>query len=147
MGIHWRRAAAPGLLAIVLVALGCGPSTATVTGTVTFRGRPLPAGTVVFHGPDGRTGHALIADGRYTVEAAPLGPVRISVRAHAGRPAGMPGLNGKVPPAPKEAAAGIEGPPDGKHVPIPPRYQDPETSDLTYTVRAGDQTHDVDLRP
>ena len=36
---------------------------------------------------------------------------------------------------------------DGKYVPIPPRYRDPEKSGLTYTVRAGSQTHDIELRP
>jgi hypothetical protein len=69
------------------------------------------------------------------------------VRTHAARPTGMPGVGGKMLVVPREAAPAAEEPRDGKHVAIPPRYQDPEKSGLTYTVRAGPQTHDIDLQP
>ena len=56
-------------------------------------------------------------------------------------------MAGKSPAVPGGAAPAAEGPRDGKHVPIPPRYQNPETSGLTYTVGTGRQTHDIDLQP
>lgn len=95
----------PRLLAAVLAAVaGCsGPPTAAVRGTVTFDGRPVKSGTVVFDpdpakGSDAAQGTAEIADGRYDT-AAPggrspgPGPVvaRVSVRGDpaAGVPAAL----------------------------------------------------------
>src|SRR5262249_58581110 len=48
-----------------LLLAGCG-SAASVSGTVTLKGQPLPSGTVLFHGADGRVEHALITEkGKY----------------------------------------------------------------------------------
>ena len=142
------RLAKCGLLFLSLALVGCGPAVPSVTGSVLFAGRPLTSGTVLFHGADGHVGHGLITEeGRYTVANAPPGPVRITVQSHAARPAGLPS-NGDPPPA---APIGLGPLPKdqriGTHVPIPPRYLDPEQSGLTYTVRAGRQKHDIELQP
>ena len=62
---------------IVLLALGCGKTDADkflVTGLVTYQGKPLPLGSLMFV-PEGRGMHAEIAeigsDGRYQLKAAP----------------------------------------------------------------------------
>jgi len=38
-----------------------------------------------------------------------------------------------------------EQPIKGKYVPIPAQYADPGTSGLTFTVKSGSQTHDIEL--
>jgi hypothetical protein len=55
-----RRPTIPVLIAGLLLAAGCGksePATATVKGAVTFQGRPLAGGLVVF-APDREKGNA-----------------------------------------------------------------------------------------
>jgi hypothetical protein len=52
---------------------GCGRKTGEVSGTVTFKGKPLPAGKIVFSDGKGRTGTGNIVDGQYTVAGAPVG--------------------------------------------------------------------------
>lgn len=83
-----------GLLGVLAVAAGCGrpsgPSRYDVGGTVTFRGQPVPSGSIAFE-PDAERGNSgpvsvmLIIDGRFdsraTKRPGPLsGPlvVRIS---------------------------------------------------------------------
>jgi hypothetical protein len=60
-------------LVALLATTGCGKKTGEVTGTVTFKGKPLPAGKIVFTGAKNRTGSGDIVDGKFTVAAAPVG--------------------------------------------------------------------------
>lgn len=58
----------------IVVAAGCGKAGNRVTGSVTFDGRPVPAGKVYFKpdgeaGNTGATGYADIVDGRYDTSA------------------------------------------------------------------------------
>ena len=48
-------------LAGVLALTGCGKKTGEVTGTVTFNGKPLPVGKIVFSKGKGRTGSGTTA--------------------------------------------------------------------------------------
>ncbi len=142
------RRAAHGLLLLAVTIAGCGPRPASVSGTVTFKGRPLPSGTVMFHGSDGNVRHgSILENGKYTITEAPLGAVRITVQSHPVLPTRITGRFSTPPAAPPELTP--KAPDEGKtrEVPIPPRYKDPEKSGLTYTVNAGSQTHDIDLRP
>jgi hypothetical protein len=134
--------------AVCLVLVGCGRPAASVSGTVTFDGKPLPGGTVLFHRSDGRVEHALIStEGKYSMEDAPLGKVRITVRAHGAVPPALPNSAVNPPTPPRELDPRPEDRRDSGYVPIPPRYLDPEKSGLTYTVSAGGQTHDIKLQP
>jgi hypothetical protein len=65
--------------AVAVAAAGCGadggPPAARVSGTVTFKGQPVPAGRVYFDpdaakNPAGQQGYADIKDGRYDTAAA-----------------------------------------------------------------------------
>ena len=59
---------------------GCGSSSATVSGTVTFAGKPLNSGFVLFQPSEGTVQSANIQpDGTYTVEQLGLGMAKISV--------------------------------------------------------------------
>ena len=73
-------------LGIVTLA-GCGgiddaPQTVTVTGTVTFDGKPLPTGEIIFRPTDGngRADAAAITDGEYSLECT-LGSRVVTITA------------------------------------------------------------------
>ena len=122
----------------------------SVHGTVTLNGAPVPWGRISFVGETGYrvSKTSQIKNGRYEIKDIPTGPVKISVESFQA-PALAPGsatnpmVKGFGPPK------GAEPPPEvaGKYLPIPPRYGSPDTSDLEYTVRRGDQEHDVPLSP
>jgi hypothetical protein len=127
-------------LFLALALIGCDPSVAEVSGTVTFKDRKLTSGSVIFVGQDGESSSSAIAeDGSYRIESVPIGPVRIAVASH---PRVPPGL--MKPPG--QAAALREDPKDGT-VKIPKRYEDHETSGLDYTVQKGSHTFNIDLKP
>jgi hypothetical protein len=132
---------------LLLALVGCGEPVASVSGTVKFKGQPLTSGTVLFHGSDARVEHSLIdANGKYVIPKAPLGQVRITVRWHAATPSGLPG-HGKPPAASTESASSAKDKRDSKSLAIPPRYLDPDRSGITYTVKVGTQTHNIELEP
>ena len=146
-----RRCCGPVLL--LLLAAGCS-SKGTVTGKITYQGKPLPAGWVTFMPEQGGGAFTSdIHDGEYKVTKVPPGPAKIAVDtpSESGppsqfimkmqlpaevQPKGAPGQSpeefGKLSNAPKP-------------VPIPKKYRDPSTSGLSYTVTSGSQVHDIDL--
>ena len=71
-----RRLLLPILLATIC---GCG-SAARVTGKVTYQGRPVKYGSVIFLSADKTARFGVIEpDGSYTVESVPSGTVTIAV--------------------------------------------------------------------
>jgi hypothetical protein len=90
---------------------GCGKVKKTnVSGKVTYRGKPLPSGTIIFEStdPKGGSGSATIANGEYATDNAPLGDVKVYIQ--------LP------PPLP----AGVGTPKDGKATPPPPGAGSPK---------------------
>jgi hypothetical protein len=74
----------------VVIATGCGESLGTVSGTVTFEGKPLPTGRVVFHPEDTSSAPAfarLNTDGLYRlarakgVQGVTPGKYRVSIQS------------------------------------------------------------------
>jgi len=90
-------------------------------------------------------------DGTYQIKA-PIGEVNIGVDnnmlrspsrgkgASSGPPKGM-----SHPKPPGAATEAKEQPVKGTWMNIPSQYADPGASGLTYTVKAGSQTHDIEL--
>ena len=146
--LHPSRRSAGKVLGIGLVlvlAAGCGgPFTAPVSGTVTYKGNPLPGGTVTFIHPDGRVGYGTIhEDGTYSISAAPGGDVKCIVQT-----------TKPIVPPPQTVAARLSGGaakagatvyPAGPYVPIPEKYGDPQTSGLSHTIDRGSNTIDIPL--
>lgn len=139
------------LLALLLTAVGCGSSSATVSGKITYKSTPLRGGTVTFFGPtEGSWTQTsnIGEDGGYSVAKMPAGIARISVETDTVKPnqTGMQ-MASKMPKIPE----GIEHSPFGqapradKYVEIPKKYNKPETSGLTYEVKSGKQDHDLKL--
>jgi hypothetical protein len=134
-----------GLLAGLLVsACGCG-GTATVSGKVTYRGRPVTAGSVIFVSADQVSRFGVIQpDGSYTVDGVHPGEVKVAVisrdpaKTRSVLQGGKPARPGKKnAPAPPTA---------GGWFPIPRQFEDPETAGLACTLGAGQITHDIDLK-
>jgi hypothetical protein len=91
-------------------------------------------------------------DGSYSIPKIPAGPVTIAVETRSARaakiPRGMmPPKGAEVPPEAQESGVyGGQGRSGGKYTAIPDQYADPDTSNLTYTVTGGAQTHDIELQ-
>jgi hypothetical protein len=143
-----------GWLLFLAVCAGCSSSSqGTISGKVTYHGKPVPAGTVVFVPQvQGGSFAAPIRDGQYKLENCPVGPAKIAVSSKQAITAPMKGMMSKTKPPPEiEEKLGRGAPAEGassNNAPtasIPPRYQDPEKSGLSYTVKSGSQVHDIDI--
>ena len=134
-----RSLCAGGLaVALSLLAAGCGgPPTGTVTGKVTFKGEGINWGTVGFVAADGRAiSGQFNSEGTFT-SRAPIGPGKLTVQTYPLPPSVQPPDKPQPPPQ-----AGL-----ARYTEIPAKYADARTSGLDYTVKAGPQTHEVDLKP
>jgi hypothetical protein len=124
---------------ILSTAAGCGPSFGTVEGMVTIDGKPANNGTVIFSGA--RNLHAagvIRPDGSYVAQKVPVGDVKVVIHQMvmlAGGPDRSGPLNGLENP---DATA-------SQLVPIPKKYQNIETSNLTCTVTGGTNRFDIEL--
>ncbi len=136
-------------LGLLFLTAGCGKKTphstehVKVSGKVLFKDKPLPGGRVTFVAVNGGFSASGPIDekGHYEIQA-PVGEVVIGVDNKMLAPKrGKP----KEIAHPKRPDAGEEKPITGKYVIIPPKYSDPQTSGLTYTVTAGAQNHDITL--
>jgi hypothetical protein len=144
----------PWLIAVVIGAmatsLGCDGRRAVypVTGAVSFKGQPVPKGTIAFAGDNETTFIAGgdIIDGRYSVDVA-AGTYRITIDTP--EPPRMPGppppgLN--IPPEViKKLTEEARAAASEKRVLVPKRYGQYDTSPLRFTATKGQQTHDVNI--
>ena len=129
-------------LLAALPMFGCGqsgPKTYPVTGIVTYRGNPLPLGSVMFVSKEGPPSQPALIDqsGRYRFEAV-AGEHAVQVIARPLRPGGRPD------PA-LEGGIDYTGVPEVKSL-IPKKYNRYNTSGLTVVVEAeGLNTIDINL--
>ncbi|MFO0845949.1 MAG: hypothetical protein U0797_26805 [Gemmataceae bacterium] len=71
-----------GLLSLAgaVAVLGCGPARSNVSGTVSYKGKALTAGTIILLAPDNRSHQADIGpDGKYQVAGVARGKVKVAV--------------------------------------------------------------------
>lgn len=126
------------LIMVTSLVAGCSgggdSSKAIVYGKVTYKGKDLPIGTVSFFDEkDQQIASGGLAGGKYRVEKLTPGAAKITITT--------PLPEAKEPP--KDAAAtGLVF----TVVPIPPAYGNVKTSGLTYTIKAGEQNHDIELK-
>lgn len=139
------------LLALILTAIltGCGdeePGLVDVSGVVTWEGRPVASGNIIFvpesgaaSDPDSKGPHVatsfLDADGSFQMTTFKLhdgvipGKYRVGIDTS--------------PPAPVEDLSGVN-PPQEKG-PIPARYADPTRSGLAATIDPSNSTQQLDF--
>jgi hypothetical protein len=142
-----RRAAAGALLAAILLASGCGRGDGVnrggkLTGKVTIDGKPVGGGEVLILSADGK--HSMSGrirnSGAYEILDPPLGPCKLAVVTSS--------IKDVPPPTTKKGPVNFTDPATGEwpiYVPVPAKYEKPETSGLTVDVKAGDQPHDIEL--
>jgi hypothetical protein len=133
--------------ASLVLVVGCQDPRVTVSGKVTFAGKPLPGGLVAFAGPDNQVQTAYIqADGSYSVSDVKVGMNKVTVQTSQMITDGPPDRGGNAP----ESAAPFGGKAansKGRFVPIPDRYAQASTSGLEIVVSAGGQTFNIPLEP
>jgi hypothetical protein len=134
-------------LVLAILSLNGCRGTNTVTGTVTYKGKPLTAGTVMFYVADKTVPGNIASDGTYTARGVPVGPAKVTVTvANLGNlaPSQMKGgIPGQAEHAP---LPGQESGPAPAPVVIPGKYAAKESSDLSYDVHSGKNTFDIDLK-
>jgi hypothetical protein len=149
-----------GLLILFPLVAGCGQRTGQVTGKVTYKGAPVPAGWISFRPADSSKNAVpveLDAEGNFSVNL-PAGEVTVTIdnREWAPRPAGYGGVPPGLPNLSPEAKGKIGAPRmpregetrpgrPGKYVRIPDKYYEAETSSLKFTVEGGSQTKNFEL--
>jgi len=141
-GQRFGRAFALALLfTALLVGAGCGGKGAkdVVSGKVTYDGKPISMGEVIFQLGD-KEARGPIVNGQYTVENPPKGEVSILVKSP------NPGGGQKVPDQPGEVKGGAGLQTAGAPVYAPAKYGEPNNG-LKFTVTGGKQTHDITLTP
>ena len=85
------RVLARTLAVALLAAAGCGDGPKTkVSGTVSYNGKPVADGYIVFRSADGKGGEAggPVLDGKYSLSAVPVGKKTVVVSAGAPPAAG-----------------------------------------------------------
>jgi hypothetical protein len=136
------RFAVTGLAALALAATSCGkfvreerlPETgATLEGTVKYGDENVEFAMIQVLAANGSATGRVGPDGRYKVENAPVGEVKVGVNTMAARG----DFQSKV------MAAGASKGPAPKFVEVPAKYADPEASGLATTVKSGSNTYDI----
>jgi hypothetical protein len=125
---------------LTLAAVGCG-GRGNVSGKVTYNGRPLVFGTVQFEASDKTIKQANIEpDGSYSIPRVPVGEAKVAVSSDNPRSSAFQPLQreGMPPPGPLPEVVGW--------FPIPPEYQDLSKAKLTFTVKRGKNTYNIDLK-
>lgn len=136
---------------------GCGAEgpAGHVTGTVSYKGEPISNGTIVFEVPEARPATGKIVDGQIVDSTSeepgirvPVGTAKIAVFAsEAPVESSNQEASGEQTPAvdpggdvDMSAYMGM-----GAESLIPPHYNDPESSGLTFEFEEGENTISLDL--
>jgi hypothetical protein len=128
-----------GMSFLVLFVLGCS-GLGDVSGTVTYQNKPVLFGTVLIECADGSIRQGNIEkDGSYTVRGVAAGDVKVAVNSP--NPKGVTILPSKIPERKQEPYPVVPG-----WFPIPRKYDSPSTSGLTYQVRGGANTINIELK-
>ena len=135
------------LLVSMSLAGVCGCSrTAKVTGKVTYQGRLVTYGSVIFFSPDKTVRSAAIEpDGSYTVEGVPRGTVQIAVISR-DPSKGRSVVRGRKPVYPGQKGAGSPETAVKGWFPLPPKFEVPGAAALSCTVDSGRVGYDIDLK-
>jgi hypothetical protein len=130
------------VLLLTLLAAGCSSGTATVSGTVTYEGKPVKTGYISFAPVDGKGTIASgpIADGKYTVAMEPGSKI---VKIEAADDAGPAIRSSEDMKKLSEEMRGKVGPSGIISTDTVPA--DADGNNATIEVKSGGATHDFNL--
>ena len=133
--IPGRTLGGAGWLAVLVLVGGCAPGVGSVSGTVTYKGKPLETGTIFFYDTAHNAPSAEIKkDGTYSVPKVAAGKTRIAIVMP--MPIAFKGMDG----------GGGAKPTESINVPdLPAKYADPDKSGQEYVMKSGSNTFDVKL--
>lgn len=144
--IWTNRVWSPLLFSFFVVAcIGCGTGTGDVTGTVTYKDKPLPGGTVTFLDAGGTFYQSEIQpDGTYEVIGVPVGEAKVAVTY----------VDEKINEFARDLSKSARGQQKGampkvnaKEIfQIPDQYSDHGNSGLTTPVTKGTSKFDIVLK-
>ncbi|HWG44253.1 MAG TPA: hypothetical protein VN688_15850 [Gemmataceae bacterium] len=122
---------------VILILAGCSDSKKSFTqkGSVSYLGKPLSSGVVRLHMADKRVAVAMIqSDGSFEATDVFPGEAKATIEEDLAKRQRM-----AMPPAPKVGASGPApaNQPSTPSVPIPNKYKNADTSDLTFTLKSG----------
>lgn len=138
------------LLCVLTTTIGCGTaSTADVSGTVTYQGKPVRSGSVIVFDATG-TPHSgdIKSDGAYIVQGVPVGQVQFSIQSpEPPRPLPPEVSRGKTEKLKIPKPAPPSSLPDRRNwFAIPAHYSTPASSGLDTKLNPGPNTFDFDLK-
>ena len=137
MSTHLGKQAASSvsLGLVALICAGCSPATSTITGTVKYKDKLLPGGSVTFVTANGTATGAINSEGAYTAEKVPVGNAKVTVYYSSGpKMMGLGKDKGLIPkdtPLQNSKQGGLP------KIDLPARYGDPESSGLSVVVTSG----------
>ena len=149
-----KRVFASLLLVASLMPLtaGCGSSQpmGTVSGTVSYQGEPIQNGTIVFEVDGARPATGKIVNGQITDvttdvkgDGVPVGTAKIAVTATDAPPEAAQETPAATDPGTQVDMSNYMG--SGAKSIIPPHFNNPATSGLSFEIAAGDNTVTLDL--
>jgi len=133
---------------LVVATVGCGHSTATLTGKVAYRGRPVISGSVIALAADGtaRTG-VIRPDGTYTVEGVPRGRVKFGVLSPDPAHARSIVKSGEADRGDQGKRSHARTPPGtGGWIPLPREAGNPESSGVECDVASSRVEFNIDVK-
>jgi hypothetical protein len=143
--VYPLRTFAAAVLVFHLVGCAGGVPKGSVSGKVTFEGKAVRSGSVMFvRGGSPALYSQIDDDGKYEVQGVPAGTAKVTVASPDPSGGGRGRTIKGAPAAPARGEGG--GPPVKGWVPIPNQYSDPERSGLSFGVRPGANTFHIELK-
>lgn len=137
----------PGIL--VICVMGCGQrayeipdSGATLEGSVTYDGKPVPMALIVVRSETATADARIVEPGKYKVPSVPIGKVKIAVDTDAMRGELMSRSMAqayKGPGGQSSAEAGKKV----SFIAVPGKFADPDSSGITFEIKKGANTFDI----
>lgn len=123
---------------VALMPIGC-QSRGNISGKVTYNGKAVVFGTILFHGRDGLRQGNIEPDGSYVIRDIAAGEAKVAVTSINPKSIDIhPGKRPHLKPQPYPDAPGW--------FPIPEKYNSIATSELVYTVKGGENVIEVELK-
>jgi hypothetical protein len=126
---------------LLLVSLGCGPSTGGLAGSVTFRDKALPGASVAVLDSKGAVHQGEVDnDGKYVITGVAAGPAKVSVNYVDPKVEEYARLIAKGSRDPKNVGKSQPRLDKSKILTIPANYSDFEQSGFVTTIAGGTET-------